>query len=137
MRLTDAWFEAGFYGEVDEKSWRENHADGSPMTFGEAQGLFLWCPCGYGLLDKEGKERYPLDLSLNRGRPHGLLVPFINPPSGVRLPLDHGPVGKDGTHPRWSVSGSSLEDLTISPSIAVGDPECWHGFIRNGEITNA
>jgi hypothetical protein len=135
-RLTDPWFGACFYGEVDEKSWRENHEDGSPMKFSEAQGIFLWCPCGYGELDKEGKERYPLDLSLNLGRPHGLLVPFANPPSGIPLPADHGPVGRDKkTHPRWEVAGTSLEDLTISPSIAVGEnPECWHGHIQNGVV---
>jgi hypothetical protein len=135
-RLTDPWFEAGFYGEVDKKSWRENHEDGSPMKFSESQGIFLWCPCGYGLLDKDGKERYPLDLSLGLGRPHGLLVPFANPPSGIVLPADYGPIGRDKkTHPRWTVSGTSLEDLTISPSIAVGEnPECWHGYIQNGEV---
>lgn len=137
MRLTDPWFEAGFYCEaLANGSWRERREDGSPIAFSDAQGLFLWCPCGVGLLDKEGKERYPLDLGLNRGRPHGLLVPFANPPSGVPLPPDHGPVSKDGTtHPRWTVSGSGLGDLTITPSIAVGkDPECWHGFITNGEV---
>ncbi len=136
-RLTDEWFEAGFYGEVTvTDGWSEAHDDGRPLTFAEAQGLFLWCPCGFGLLDGHGVERYPLDLSLNKGRPHGLIVPFANPPSGVQLPPDHGPVSRDGSHhPRWTVSGSGLQDLTITPSIAVGkDPECWHGFITNGEI---
>lgn len=134
--LTDPWFEAEFYGEADDKGFRIAHEDGSPMTFAEAQGLFLWCPCGYGELDKEGKERYPLDLSLNCGRPHGILIPFANPPSGVQLPPEHGPKSRDGsTHPRWTVSGSGLHDLTITPSIAVGsDPECWHGWITNGEV---
>lgn len=136
-RLTDPWFEATFYGDAQGKSLRLRHEDGSPMTWGEAQGLFLWCPCGYGLLDKEGKERYPLDLSLNLGRPHGLLVPFLNPPSGVPLPVDHGPVSRDKqNHPRWTVAGTGLHDLTLIPSIAVGEvPECWHGFITNGVIT--
>jgi len=137
-RLTDPWFEAAFYGEVIERGgFRFRHEDGSPMTWPEAQGLFLWCPCGYGLLDKEGKERFPLDLSLNLGRPHGLLVPFANPPSGVQLPADHGPLSRDGsTHPRWTVSGTGLTDLTTSPSIAVGPAsgECWHGFITSGEV---
>lgn len=139
VRLLDPWFEATFYGEVTERgSFRFRHEDGSPMNFREAQGLFLWCPCGYGLLDKEGKERYPLDLSLNLGRPHGLLVPFANPPSGVPLPADHGPIARDGkTRPRWAVSGSGLHDLSTAPSIAVGgqsSPECWHGYITNGEV---
>ena len=140
MRLTDTWFEAKFYGEVIGDSLRLKHEDGSPMTFAEAQGLWLWCPCGFGALDKYGKELFPLDLTLNLGRPHGLEIPFANPPSGVQLPAGHGPLGRDGvTHPRWTVvSGSGLHDLTISPSIAVGEnPECWHGFIRAGEITKA
>jgi hypothetical protein len=137
-RLTDPWFEAEFYGEVNvDESYRIAHEDGSPMTFKEAQGLFLWCPCGYGALDANGVERYPLDLSLNKGRPHGVLIPFANPPCGILLPPNHGPVSsRDGvTHPRWVVNGSGLHDLTVTPSIAVGNPECWHGFIRNGEVT--
>jgi hypothetical protein len=139
-RLTDPWFEAEFYGEVaHDDSWRIAHEDGSPMTFNEAQGLFIWCPCGYGVLDADGNERYPLDLSLNRGRPHGVLIPFANPPSGIPLPPEHGPVSNnDSSHPRWTVSGTSLHDLTITPSVVVGkNPGCWHGFIRNGDITNA
>lgn len=137
-RLTDPWFEAHFYGEVKhDGEWRIAHDDDSPMRFAESQGVFFWCPCGYGLLDKYGHEVYPLDLNLNRGRPHGVLIPFANPPSGIALPPDHGPVSPDGTsHPRWTVAGSTLEDLTITPSIAVGhNPECWHGFITNGEVS--
>ena len=137
MTLTDPWFEAHFYGEVSEDGgFRLKRADGSPMPFSAAQGLFLWCPCGYGALDKDGKERYPLDLSLNLGRPHGLLVPFANGPGGP-VPASHGPLSRDGsTRPRWTVSGTSLENLTTAPSIAVGPAasECWHGFITNGEI---
>lgn len=137
-RLTHPWFEAVFYGEANPRGgFRLYHDDGSPLTFSESQGLFLWCPCGYGVLDSEGKELYPLDLSLNRGRPHGILVPFANPPCGIPLPPDHGPVSNDGaSHPRWVVSGSGLGDLTLAPSILVGkNPSCWHGFIRNGVIT--
>jgi hypothetical protein len=135
-RLIDPWFQAKFYGDVTATGWRHVHEDGASMTFAESQGLFLWCPCGFGLLDKAGKELYPLDLSLQLGRPHGVLVPFANPPSGVPLPTDHGPVGRDTkTHPRWTVSGTGLHDLTITPSIAVGEnPECWHGFITAGEV---
>lgn len=137
-RLTDPWFEAHFYGEIAaDGSFRFHYEDRSPMAFAQAQGLALWCPCGYGELDKDGKERFPLDLSLNLGRPHGLLIPFANPPSGVPVPAEHGPLSRDGkTRPRWTVSGSSLADLTLTPSVAVGpaDKECWHGFITSGEV---
>ena len=40
----------------------------------------------------------------------------------------------------WQASGTSLSDLTISPSIFVnmhGNPPGWHGWIRNGEIVDA
>lgn len=33
---------------------------------------------------------------------------------------------------RWDFSGSDLHDLTLSPSVNLG---CWHGFVRNGEVT--
>ena len=82
-RLTDPWFQAHFFAEVGiagPGTYRNRFDSGFPYSFAQSQGLFLWCPCGYGLLDKEGKERYPLNLSLNRGRPHGALIVFGNPP---------------------------------------------------------
>lgn len=138
--LTDPWFEAHFYSDVGVtvdalETSRLRHAKGSPITFEEAQGLFLWCPCGYGAIDKDGKERYPLDLRLNRGRPHGVIVPFAD----RGLPPTHGPVNDRGVHCRWQVSGASLADLTLTPSVLVGSPAnntvCWHGFITHGAIT--
>lgn len=119
-RLTDPWFEAEFYGQATEYSYRLQGAE-----LDGAQGLFLWCPCGYG------KPAYPI----NGPRPHAILVPFANPRNAAALPANHGPVGKDKKRPRWTVSGSGLADLTISPSVDVGDPSCWHGHIRVGEVT--
>lgn len=126
-RLDDPWFEAAFYGYVTQTGHRTAHEGDVPLAFNEAQGLFLWCPCGYG------KDSYPLD----GGRPHGLLVPFSNPPSGVPVPAEHGPVSSGGgARPRWTVTGSGLRDLTLTPSVAVGGSgaECWHGFITNGDV---
>lgn len=124
--LTDRWFEAYFYSRVSESGHWHEHEEGRPFSFAESQGLMLWCPCGYGL------EQFPLD----GGRPHAIMVPFANPPNGVPLPANHGPVSRDSNrHPRWTVSGSGLHDLTITPSIAVGNnPECWHGHIINGVV---
>ena len=130
--LIHPWFEAYFYSNVTETRW-SRRTDERLFTFDEAQGLFLWCPCGFGNLDKDGREKYPLDLSLGFGRPHGVLVPF----ACRGLPENHGPFGRDGkTKPRWNVVGTSLADISCSPSIAVGpaDKECWHGFIKNGII---
>jgi hypothetical protein len=132
-RLADPWFEAEFY--IAEGAGFRTLVDGRKVALAEANGLFLWCPCGYGELDKDGNERYPLDLSLNKGRPHGLLVPFANPPCGILVPSDHGPLSRDGSYrPRWAVSGTGFADLTLQPSIAVGKVECWHGFITGGLV---
>lgn len=48
--------------------------------------------------------------------------------------------------PRWDVSGTNLDDVTISPSIHLnrdapppreGEPDVcrWHGHVRNGDAT--
>jgi hypothetical protein len=136
--LIDPWFDAGFIRDAQEDGgYRVHHENGEPIKFSEAQGLYLWCPCGYGARDKDGSLEFPLDLSLNHGRPHGLLIPFSNPPSGIAVPANFGPVDKNTgtTHPRWQVvSGSGLSDLTLAPSIDVGKPSCWHGFIQSGVV---
>jgi len=139
--LTDPWFDAKFYNGANADVSYYSTFDGDPgwnnrpVEFAEAQGLILWCPCGYGEKDAAGNERFPTDLSLGKGRPHAILVPFANPPCGIQLPADHGPVGRDGkTRPRWQVAGSGLHDLTTNPSIAVGTPECWHGWIQGGIV---
>lgn len=130
-RLTDPWFDARFYGQVSPTGCCLLPDD----TIVGAQGLRLWCPCGYGALDEAGQEMYPLDLSLNKGRPHAIIVPFANPVGAPLPPVDHGPVSRDGSHhPRWTAAGARLDDLTITPSIAVGPPDCWHGDITNGEV---
>lgn len=113
-RLTDPWFEAEFYGKVSATGFTRQ---GSSID--GAQGLFMWCPCGYGT-----------------DKCHGLIVPFANPRNAPLLPPDHGPTSRDGSHhPRWAMSGTELHDLTLSPSVDVGEPSCWHGHITNGEVT--
>lgn len=58
---------------------------------------------------------------------HTLCIPFRNPREARVEPVS----------PSWEMTGTGLEDLTLSPSINVGgsvnDP-CWHGFIQNGEV---
>lgn len=34
---------------------------------------------------------------------------------------------------RWVPSGTSLADLTLTPSISLGGDCGWHGFVRNGD----
>ncbi len=135
LPLAHEWFEATFYCNATETGFRFEHEDGTPVAFAESQGVDLWCPCGIGMRNKDGTERYPLDLSLNRGRPHRVMVPFANPPCGVALPPNHGPTDRAGkSHPRWTVSGSGLHDLSTLPSIDVGNVSCWHGYITNGIV---
>lgn len=43
----------------------------------------------------------------------------------------------DMTEPRWNVSGTGLDDLTISPSILSKGNVEWHGWIRNGQVVDA
>lgn len=116
MKLTDPWFEAEFYGHVSGGGFQRQGAqiDG-------AQGLFLWCPCAYG------RDQFA----------HGLIIPFANPRNAPQLPPTHGPTmrGNPSVRPRWTMSGSGLDDLTLTPSVDVGDPSCWHGFVTGGIVT--
>lgn len=111
LKLTAPWFEAEFFGNacVNPERWRRQGS----MIDG-AQGVVMICPCGG----------------------HSLIVPFANPRNAPAPPPDFGPASRDGaTHPRWDMSGTGLDDLTLQPSIDVGDERsCWHGFITNGYV---
>lgn len=131
MRLTDPWYEATFIGEISPQgSFRR-----LPSIEG-AQGVLLCSPCCYGV---------------ERGC-HYVLVPFTNPRNAAPVPAGFQP------EPKWTMTGTCLDDLTISPSVdcTVERPEhveahraaglgpgecwpgrrCWHGFITNGEVTS-
>lgn len=116
-RLDDPWFEAEFYGNANERGGYTRQG----ARIEGAQGVFLWCPCAYG----------------HDERAHGLIIPFANPRNASQLPPNHGPhTRNDPNHRvRWNMGGSGLGNLTITPSVDVGTPSCWHGFITNGEIT--
>jgi len=118
--LIDPWFDAAFLRETTARS--TSCAD--PATIQDADGLFLWCPCGYG------KPEFPLA----GGRPHGLHVSFSNPIGAQPAPPDAGSQSRNGGPSRWQMSGTGLADLTLAPSIATGEPECWHGYIQNGQV---
>lgn len=114
-RLTDPWYEATFIGgATPERGYKH-----LPSIEG-AQGLFCWCPCSFGKND----------------RAHGCIIPFANPRNAPVPDHNFGIRARDGvTKTRWQMSGESLSDLTLSPSIDVGEPSCWHGYIKNGEVT--
>jgi Family of unknown function (DUF6527) len=115
-RLIDPWYEAEFGGNAGPRgSWRRQGAD-----LEGAQLLFLWCPCAY----------------LHDSRAHGLVVPFRNPRNAPVPEHNFGIVARDKkTQPRWEMTGTGLHDLTLTPSVDVGDPSCWHGHITAGAVT--
>lgn len=85
-------------------------------SLADANGIFLLCPACFA------KNGGPVGT-------HGLIVTFRD--RGVP---DHlGSRGTSGAASRWAVTGASLADLTLRPSIDVG---CWHGFVTNGEVTS-
>ncbi|KKN19223.1 hypothetical protein LCGC14_0947920 [marine sediment metagenome] len=85
---------------------------GKPVSERKRVGLGYDCPCGCG------DRRY---------------VPFANPEDG------QGPLKSE--NPAWERTGTDFETLTLSPSIRhvpVDPDDCsWHGWIKNGEVTNA
>lgn len=130
MRLTDPWYDATFVGDITpEGSFRR-----LPGIEG-AQALLLCSPCCYGW------EQHC----------HYLIIPFLNPRNAPPVPPNFQPA------PCWTMTGTGLHDLTISPSVdcQVEKPEhveahrkaglgpgecypgrkCWHGHIVCGEVT--
>jgi Family of unknown function (DUF6527) len=84
----------------------------------EAQGIYFLCPKCFA------ENAGPVGT-------HGCEVSFAD--RGVKD--EDGSHGNDGKPTRWSVSGDSCENLTLSPSILLGGGCAWHGHVTNGEIT--
>lgn len=84
-------------------------ADGAPFPLAQAQGLRMLCP--------------------GAGCKHRINVSFAD--RGVP---DHlGSHAREGVPSRWVVAaGSGLDDLTLQPSVDVGTPSCWHGYVTAG-----
>jgi len=117
MKLTD--LDATFvrYGEslheVDTTSGkrtimleREIHV----VTLGEAQGIRFQCPRCFSTSG------------------HYVGVSF----EGRGVPDHLGSQGRNGKPSRWTVSGTGIEDLSLSPSIDISESCGWHGFVTNG-----
>lgn len=79
-------------------------------TLAEADGVTFLCPHCF---------------EKNHGEvgTHSVLVWFSGRPN---VPTSIRPL------PRWEASGTSVDDLTISPSIDLGNGD-WHGWVQNGE----
>jgi hypothetical protein len=64
-----------------------------------------------------------------------VIVSFANPIHTKVAPPGSGSSDRHGKPTRWMVTGNDLSDLSLSPSIDVGDPACWHGFITGGVVS--
>lgn len=85
-------------------------------TLEEAQGIMLRCP----------------KCAVAGGR-HYLQVTF----SGRGADDSVGSSGTRGGPTRWEATGSSLDDLSTTPSIQLVGGCAWHGYITNGETRDA
>jgi hypothetical protein len=125
MKLRE--LDARFLGNVKDGSARMQ-----PGISG-AQAVMFQCP-----LCSQGKER--ADGGGFKGA-HYVRVCFANPQGAPVAPQEYD------DNPRWTMTGTSLDDLTLSPSINLDVPwkdaqgvehpsSCkWHGFVTNGDAT--
>lgn len=77
-------------------------------TIDEADGVMFLCPGCFA----------------RNGGAEGTHVVICWEPS---VPLDVSP-GPG----RWPLVGTSLDDLTLTPSVAL---DCWHGWVKNGDAS--
>jgi hypothetical protein len=119
MKITD--LDARFLSEYTEKGRRKQDS-----MFG-AQGVMFQCPgCARG---KEVEEEIEDDIPRRFVRGvHYTICWFTNPIGNEAVPTDATP-GPG----RWEAKGSNLSNLTLTPSVHT--PECYHGYITNGEAT--
>lgn len=119
MRLIDLhprWVGAGGYGvfNVAEDGTR------TPAPERTGVGLTFDCPCGKCAAERTGD--FEADFSLRV---------YV----GFDRPLDGGPP-IDAKH-HWQRTGETFETLTLRPSILDVSRCGWHGYVTDGEVTNA
>lgn len=116
LRDLDAWFCAD--ANPTERSYRRQEG------IAGAQGILFQCPkCAVGCEpgEEDGRRFF-------RGA-HYILCWFSNTGGGVFAPA----ADVFTPSPRWRLeSGTSLDDITLSPSIQIVGGCAWHGFVRNG-----
>lgn len=88
-------------------------------NFADAQLIFLLCPVCF--MNAKTNDKVGV---------HGLHVSFRE--RGCKE--NEGVLGPQGTRIYWTVSGTSLEDITTDPSILMLAGCHAHFYIRNGEI---
>lgn len=109
MRLSD--LEAQLYRYAGDKSF-------APVnSVAEADSVMFLCPACF--IANGG----------NVGT-HSIRVDF----RGKAVPDDVCIHNSDGTPVRWDASGTTIEDLTLGPSILLLSGCAWHGFVEQGGI---
>lgn len=110
-----------------------------------AEGSAAWKNAGFPTVQHTGVRTYIVSvdalsdaqgvmLNCPKCRNHMVQIAF----AGRGVADHHGLRSSDGSPTRWTVvSGTALDDLTLTPSIdcTPSNPNCWHGFITNGEAT--
>ena len=132
MKLRD--LDAKFVGQ-----WKP---DGGFRELGDsidsAQGILFQCPrCAAG-------KAAGADDAIHRyiEGDHYILIWFTNPRNAPVVPVDPNWSNRC----RWTLSGDTIDSLTLSPSVDLSkgdpshgikpDPNCmWHGQVSNGEAS--
>lgn len=98
---------------VDKPSFFLEHVS----ALGEAHGIRFICPKSFAV--HGGKVGA-----------HSVQIYFAGSP----VPANIG-VNQKGDAVRWTASGTSLDDLSLSPSIQEQDSICgWHGFVGSSGV---
>lgn len=127
--------DAQFLHQVTTVSQRRTLSD----SVEGAQGIMFQCPsCGAGMERGEEDGRGYI-----KGA-HYITVLFANPRGTEAAPPTAGPVDGNGNHPRWTMSGNTIDDLSLAPSVDCSRPwkgpdgvthpsGCnYHSFVTNG-----
>jgi hypothetical protein len=111
MRLSDGWMFQFVRYEDGGKSLPK------VATAQEADGVMFTCPlCASDSVDTSDGKRSG----------HVVLCWFVG-----KVPTDASP-GPG----RWTFSGSTIEDLTLNPSVFLNGVGCgWHGWVKNGDAS--
>ena len=107
MNLTD--LDATFRRILDERTDQEG------VPFAEAQGIRFLCPKCF-----EANGHKPEGV-------HSVLCWFAD---------KDVPDGKSPGPARWQATGTSVEDLTLTPSVLLTSGCRWHGFVTAGLVTS-
>jgi len=73
----------------------------------------------------------PLCFEKNKGKrgTHSVRVDFV----GGRVPDDVCIKNEEGKPVRWTAVGTTIDDLTLTPSIQILHGCKWHGFVTKGD----